>query len=315
MSLKGVPREALEISIASLTDSSLRQYNSSLRLWWMFCKRRNANYFDLDINMVLSFLVDLFKQGASYGVLNTARSALALLISPSIGQDFRIRRFLKGVFKLRPSLPKYKSVWDPSIVLRYLSTLVPNETIDLFMLAKKAVTLLALVTAHRVQTFSLIEIDNIVFSNDKMEIKVPLRIKTSSPRGFQPNLSFPFFNDKPGLCVARTLLGYLERTKGLRPGRSSKLFLTAKQPFKPASSQTLSRWIKDMLARSGIDTSRFTAHSTRHAATSAAARKGVSLDVIRSTAGWSDSSQMFAKFYNRPLVETKSVANAILDFK
>ena len=35
-----------------------------------------------------------------------------------------------------------------------------------------------------------------------------------------------------------------------------------------------------------VDTSVFTAHSTRHASTSAAKRRGVDLDLIRKTAGW-----------------------------
>ena len=56
-----------------------------------------------------------------------------------------------------------------------------------------------------------------------------------------------------------------------------------------------------MLQECGIDTHEFTAHSTRHAATSAAFKKVVSVDVIRSTAGWTNESKVFAKFYNTPI--------------
>ncbi|RVE44042.1 hypothetical protein evm_011340 [Chilo suppressalis] len=47
---------------------------------------------------------------------------------------------------------------------------------------------------------------------------------------------------------------------------------------------------------------KLSAHSTRHAATSTASRIGVSVDVIRKTAGWCQSSSVFAKFYNREIV-------------
>ena len=40
-------------------------------------------------------------------------------------------RFLKGVFKLKPSLPKYKTIWDDNTVLTYLSSLHPPQDLTL----------------------------------------------------------------------------------------------------------------------------------------------------------------------------------------
>lgn len=54
--------------------------------------------------------------------------------------------------------------------------------------------------------------------------------------------------------------------------------------------------------QNGIDTNIFTAHSTRHASTSNAHKNVVSLDLIRKTAGWSDSSSVFARFYQRSVI-------------
>nr|CAH7748607.1 unnamed protein product [Callosobruchus chinensis] len=83
-----------------------------------------------------------------------------------------------------------------------------------------------------------------------------------------------------------------------------------------ATTQTLGRWVKSVLVESGIDTKKFTAHSTRHAATSAAARKGLHFDTIRLAAGWSKKHlriKMFAAVYNRPLVvESKAFTETIL---
>ncbi|ESP01853.1 hypothetical protein LOTGIDRAFT_99731, partial [Lottia gigantea] len=44
-----------------------------------------------------------------------------------LGKHPLICRFLKGVFELRPSLPRYTHTWDVDIVLRYLSSLAPAE--------------------------------------------------------------------------------------------------------------------------------------------------------------------------------------------
>ncbi|PZC73632.1 hypothetical protein B5X24_HaOG209006 [Helicoverpa armigera] len=76
------------------------------------------------------------------------------------------------------------------------------------------------------------------------------------------------------------------------------------------STQTLSRWIKDTLSLSGVDVSIFSAHSTRHAATSRARRAGVSVDQIRRTAGWSANSATFANFYDRNVIHADPTALA-----
>lgn len=63
-------------------------------------------------------------------------------------------------------------------------------------------------------------------------------------------------------------------------------------------SECISRWIKEILPKSGVHTSIFTSHGVRHASTSA----GLNIDLIKNTAGWTQSLEVFATFYNRPLV-------------
>ena len=75
----------------------------------------------------------------------------------------------------------------------------------------------------------------------------------------------------------------------------------------------LSRRIKNVLNDSGVDTSIFKSHSTRHASTSLASIKGVNLVEIRKTAGWSAKSNVFAKFFNRPIVSDHEFANSIFN--
>nr|CAH7742417.1 unnamed protein product [Callosobruchus chinensis] len=54
-------------------------------------------------------------------------------------------------------------------------------------------------------------------------------------------------------------------------------------------------------------------HSTRHAATSAAFRSGIKIDTIRNYAGWTETFDVFHKFYNRPVTESRiEFAKALL---
>lgn len=68
----------------------------------------------------LGWLTEPSKEGAAYGALNNYRSAASLISQDKISGDPMVSRFLKGIFRLRPTRPKYVSTWDVSIVLDFL---------------------------------------------------------------------------------------------------------------------------------------------------------------------------------------------------
>lgn len=309
-----MPLASLDIICASLADNSLKQYEGAFRRWNRFCNENNVDFYGASIPNVISFLTEIFKSGAQYGTLNSIRSGLSIILGPRLSADDRVKRLFKGFYRIRPPFPKYEDTWDPSIVLDFLSLKYPAESLDLAWLTKKTATLIALVTALRMQTISKIKLKNISINSDSINIKIPDLIKTSRPGTCQPNLYLPFFNIRPEICPASTLLKYLERTKELR-GNIESLFISVKKPYKAISSQTLCRWTKETLCESGIDTTMFSAHSTRHAATSSAHRQGVHIDTIRNTAGWSGSSTVFAKFYHRNITKNnrREFALSLLD--
>lgn len=269
----------------------------------------------MDISVCLSFLQNIIDTSSvTYGTFNTHRSGLALIHPGILSDNPIISRFMKGIKRLRPPQPRYDSTWNPESVLNYIQDLPENSQLSLKMLSFKLVTLLALITAQRVQTISLIRIRNIRAFESGFEIKITDCIKTSLTMEKQPCLKIPYYTASANLCVASTLNEYLIRTAAMRDNnREDFLFLTFRKPHRRASVQSLSRWIKSTLSLGGIDTDVFKSHSTRHAATSAANRQGISIDNIRRTAGWSKGSATFAKFYNRPLQDDTCFANCILD--
>ena len=94
-------------------------------------------------------------------------------------------------------------------------------------------------------------------------------------------------------------------------GHELRLFLTTKKPFGPASLNTLSRWVKDILRWSGINTNVYGAGSIRSATTSKATQQGAPIDAVLNAAGWSRSST-FARFYQKPIVTETTLTDYIL---
>ncbi len=65
-----------------------------------------------------------FDSGLSYSSINSARCALSTILQLSdsevtFGQLPIVKRFMKGVFELRPALPRYQTTWDVKKVLDF----------------------------------------------------------------------------------------------------------------------------------------------------------------------------------------------------
>lgn len=182
----------IDIRIQSWSEKTLRQYNTTYKLWYKFCKENNFDYFKVSVPTLLKFFSDQFQKEAKYGTLNSIRSALSLILGKEICNNDCVNRFLKGVFRMKPNLPKYHNSWDPNVVLSYLSNQFPNESLNVELMTKKLVTLLALSTGQRVQTLSLIKVNNIMINETCLNINIDDIIKTSAPNRVNPRLIIPF---------------------------------------------------------------------------------------------------------------------------
>lgn len=278
----------------------------------MFCASSKLDPFEPSVVQALTWLTQRYEDGASYGTLNTGKAVLGLLIGEEVSKSPVISRFFKGVYRSRPPKPRYDDTWDVAPVLSRISKMFPLDTLSLPELTEKLVMLLALATAHRMQSLTLIKITNITRNEEGYSVKIPELIKSSRLGAPQPLFHLPRFKNKPELCVASTLECYLDRTRDLR-GEVENLVLTTRKPHSAAATDSMARWIKSFLVKSGIN-NKYKAHSTRHAVTSAALKKGVDINIIKSTAGWSKESLVFAKFYNRPLNQDRRMfAKTILE--
>jgi hypothetical protein len=165
--------------------------------------------------------------------------------------------------------------------------------------------LIALSAGQRVQTISKLYLDNLVKSPDRYVFSFNELLKTSKP-GNHFALEIRKFDDT-SVCPLTCLKTYLDRTSDIR-GDHRCIFLSLNRPVKPVSKQTISRWLTDLLRSCDIDHA-FKAHSVRSAATSKAALH-TNIDCVLTAAGWK-SAQTFAKFYNKPIVNNISFAEAV----
>jgi site-specific recombinase XerD len=311
----GLDNNVVNLICSSCSSSTWKSYESQYKKFVLFCNENSISIRNIQISNILSYFTHLFELGLSYSTINAARSTLSLLLANidnyKIGEHPLVVRLLKGVAKQRPPTPKYSNSWDVDAVIDAVKKLPKNEDLDLYLLSVKLAGLLALISGQRVQTLSLIKIDEIKIVNSSIRIYIEGVIKTTKPGSNQPCIILPELKKDKILCVKNTLEHYLLRTKDIRVG--NHLFISTKLPHKKVSSQTISHWLIKLLELSKIDVSVYKSHSFRHSSTSKAFAKGVHIDSIYNNAGWSKRSKVFAKYYNKPCTNANEFANVVLN--
>ena len=182
---QGISSSASDIITQSWRTSTRVQYSSYIKKWMEYCSKRKIDPISPSVTSGINFLAELYHKGLSYSALNTVWRALASVIvlqgNQSFGNHPLVSRFLKGTFTTRPSLPKYKEVWDVNTVLEHLKTFHPAESVSLKLLTLKLVMLMAILSGQRCQTIHALTTRDMKVSDSKVVFTVNELLKTTKP--------------------------------------------------------------------------------------------------------------------------------------
>ena len=167
---QGLSSQAIDSIFDSWRSSTKRQYLSYVHKWILFCQKNNFDLVTTEATHVVGFLTDLYNKGLTYSAINTARSALSTFLgvasSTHIGSQALVTRFMKGVARNRPTLPRYKNIWDVNLVLNVFRQQSLVEYLSLYDLTLRTATLLELVSAQRCQSLHLLDLDCMTILED-----------------------------------------------------------------------------------------------------------------------------------------------------
>ncbi len=275
---------------------------------------RDCDIISPPLPRALDFLSFLFDSGLSYSSINSARCALSTILQLSdsevtFGQLPIVKRFMKGVFELRPALPRYQTTWDVKKVLDFFRKQPMPSALILKDLTVKVTFLIALLSGQRCQTLHVLTIDMILVA-DKCTFYVMEKVKQTRVGTHVKPLEFLKYSPEPQLCVVTHLLEYVKRTACYRSDQK-QLLLSYVKPYGPVSKNTISRWIRSVLSLVGLDVTKFKSHSVRAASTSFLASNNCKITDIMLSAGWSNE-QTFQRFYNKPSEETFNFGDSVL---
>jgi hypothetical protein len=253
--------------------------------------------------MIANFLTEEFDRGTPYGTLAALRSAIASahdsVDGQSVGAHPLVLAVLQGARDTRPPAPKYTTIWDPDPVLRLLDTWGPNETMTIERLSRKLVMLFALASQGRSSDLARIATSSVRVERTRATFTVVHPKERTATRPHR--LDHVDRLGDPSRDPVRCLECYLTRSAEARAtptaAAADRLVLTTVAPAHPATAQTIAKWNLRTMAEAGIDTTKYKAHSTRAAATTAAIHAGAS-KTAAAHGRWRSTATM-DRFYNR----------------
>ena len=168
---KGLSTTATKVMEESWRSGTRKQYATYLQKWRHYCSSRSIDPICPSVEDGINFLAELYDSGIGYNCCQHCKeyslsSIVTLPDNSSFGAHPMVCWFLKGVFELKPSLPKYKNIWHVNTVLTYLSSLHPPQDLTLKDLTYKTTMLLALLSGQRCQTLHLLSVRGMVLKHD-----------------------------------------------------------------------------------------------------------------------------------------------------
>ena len=312
---QGFSESASSIMVQARRASTTRAYKTPWRKWVVWCDQKQVDPFEAPVSLVVEFLSELYQKGLEYRTINVYRSAISAYHRPingtQVGQIKEVCLLLSGIDNLRPPTPKYNVIWEVDEVLTCLKSLGPEENLSNKDLTLKTVMLMALTALKRCSDLHILDTRFMALGETKVVFKL-----SEKPKGFRRKGKTPepveFFTSGAELCPVSTIKNYIERTKTWREANSeTKFFLSHINPHKAVTSSTIGRWLKTVLGNVGVDISKFTAHSTRSAASSKLKTLGASVQEIMNCGNW-NSASTWQNFYHKPIVSGLEQAQKIM---
>lgn len=254
-------------------------------------ERRHADPRRATVVDAVNFLADMHLQGHASASLNVYRSAIASVI-PEVGAHPDVRNVLDGAARLRPAVPRYSDMWDPSIVLDHMDTWGETERLDATQLAHRTAMLLAL--ALQARSSDLVRISRSETAVNQRGATIIIVGPKERVTGRKTCWIERLDQRWATRCPVRHLEAYLERTDGSRNREVDRLFVSTRAPYETLKADTMSHWLERSMRAAGVP-DKFKAHSIRGAATSKARAQGFSEEAV-SFGRWASIATMRAHY-------------------
>ena len=226
------------------------------------------------------------------------------------------------MFNKRPPRRILSPSWSINDVLQVLAKppYEPLHSVPLELLTHKTLFLIAAASARRRGCLQALTVKpgHLRFENGGVRlIPDPQFLAKNQTSAFTPQEIFlpalgtiSTISEDKRWCPVRALKWYMDKTKILR--NHDRLFLLPRSPYPPASKDTISRWIRDLIKPHVSEDERVRAHDVRGHAASRAWFSGVPLEEVMKAASWKTPTSFVSCYLTDTLAREGSFARGAL---
>ena len=130
------------------------------------------------------------------------------------------------IFIRHPPLPRYKQISDINQVLEYYTNLSDSKELEFKYKVKKSIILFFILGACRKQALSTINIDNIIFADNKIILLPNKTLKHTNPNKRLEPLTYYKYEAEGKSCLASCLQSHLQKQNYIVNREDRELFIT-----------------------------------------------------------------------------------------
>ena len=301
---EGVSARAAEIIFQQQRASTQRSYDCAWRKWTKWNSERDSNPLSPSIPQILDFLIDMFETGIKVGSIGIYRAALSSALpyidSQPVGQHRRVTELIKGMTNIRPCQFKTAKSWNVDQVLETLISWGKVWELDIYQMTWKLAMLFALSSGGRCSELTALDTKSMIKLPDGIQFRLTRHKKNRRSSVLPGTIFIPSYHIKE-LCPVYNMNHYLIQThdhRNLQGPDPDYVFRAITPPHQGVSPSTFSRWISEVIFRSGYSRNGNIGHSTRSKATSKSLLfPGFTIQQIMQQAEWKSES-VFQHFYH-----------------
>ena len=141
-----------------------------LKTWCSFCSGRKIDIFHPQVYEVIDFLTEVFESCVGYTSICMTRATLNNIVTvdcfPDISEYPLMKRFIKGVFNIKPPKPRYSYTRDIIKVLAHIDDLGKYNELANKNLFQKLLILLLLTSGSRINTVMRLSINQMQINGE-----------------------------------------------------------------------------------------------------------------------------------------------------
>ena len=187
-----IPDTMLErIKAATEKDQHLQTLTQYTCMGWPSDKRSIKAHV-LPYRQIRDIISDItqLRQGSSFSIYTHIGGTKATI------NDF----LMKGAFYKNAPKPKYKCIWDVSIVLNFHTAMGDNASLSLRQISFKRTMLIALITGQRARAIASLSLQSLFFTYAGISVILQELLKTTTPQNRNTQIDLMFYPGKD-LCV------------------------------------------------------------------------------------------------------------------